>query len=80
MKSSELFDKIADALEEDPGAITLESSSENIEGWDSLGHITILGMLNDATDGASADLVDLTQATSVGEIVKILSDNGILDQ
>ena len=80
MKLSELFEKIADALEEDPGAITLESSSENIEGWDSLGHITILGMLNDATDGASADLVDLTQATSVGEIVKILSDNGILDQ
>ena len=80
MKILELFEKVADALDLDAGSVTLESSSENIEDWDSLGHITILGMLDDATNGASADIVDLTQATSMTEIVQIMTDNGLLDQ
>jgi acyl carrier protein len=80
MKLSELFEKVEEALELGAGTVSLESSSENIEDWDSLGHITILGMLDDATDGASADIVDLTQATSMAEIVQIMTDNGLLDQ
>jgi acyl carrier protein len=80
MKLSELFEKVEGALELDAGAVSMESSSENIEDWDSLGHITILGMLDDATNGASADIVDLTQATSMTEIVQIMTDNGLLDQ
>tara|TARA_B100000768_G_C11236417_1_gene357455 strand:+ start:497 stop:739 length:243 start_codon:yes stop_codon:yes gene_type:complete len=80
MKLSELIEKVEGALELDAGSVSMESSSENIEDWDSLGHITILGMLDDATDGASADIVDLTQATSMAEIVQIMADNGLLDQ
>ena len=79
MKLSELFEKVEGALELDAATISLESSSENIEDWDSLGHITILGMLDDATNGASADIIDLTQATSMAEIVQIMTDNGLLD-
>ena len=80
MKLSELIEKVEGALELDAGSVSMESSSENIEDWDSLGHITILGMLDDATDGASADIVDLTRASSMVEIVQILTDNGLLDQ
>ena len=80
MKLPELIKKIEEALELEAGSVSLESSSENIEDWDSLGHITILSMLDDATDGASADIVDLTQATSVAEIAKIMTDNGLLEQ
>jgi acyl carrier protein len=80
MKLSELIEKVEGALELDAGSVSMESSGENIEDWDSLGHITILGMLDDATDGASADIVDLTQASSMVEIVQILTDNGLLDQ
>jgi len=80
MKLSELIEKVEDALELDAGSVSMESSSENIEDWDSLGHITILGMLDDATNGASAEIVDLTQATSMTEIVQIMTDNGLLDQ
>ncbi|MFL2693710.1 MAG: hypothetical protein ACJ0G1_08385 [Gammaproteobacteria bacterium] len=79
MNLQELFDNIAESLDLESGSISIESSSENIDSWDSLGHITILGMLDDATNGTSADIVDLTQATSVAEIVQILSDNGMLD-
>ena len=79
MQLSDLLNQIADSLEVDESLITLESSSETIEEWDSLGHITILGTLDDLTDGKSADLVDLTQATSVKELVKILTESGLLD-
>jgi acyl carrier protein len=80
MKLSGLFEIIEDALELDAGSVTMDSSSENIEDWDSLGHITILGMLDDETSGESADIVDLTQAASVTEIAQILTDNGLLEQ
>lgn len=80
MKLSELLEKIEEALELEEGSVSMESSSETIEDWDSLGHITILGLLDDATNGSSAEIVDLTQATSVAEIVKLLSENGLLEQ
>jgi acyl carrier protein len=80
MNVSELFAKVEEALGEEPGSVGHETSSENIGGWDSLGHITILGMLDDETNGASADIVDLTQANSMVEIIKILSDNNLLDK
>ena len=80
MKLSELIEKVEGALDLDAGSISIESSSENVEDWDSLGHITILGELDDATGGATADIVDLTQATSIAEIVQIMTDNGLLDQ
>lgn len=78
MNTSDLLKHIAESLEVDEELITLDSSSENIEEWDSLGHITILGTLDDLTNGASADIVDLTQATSVKELVNILSENNLL--
>lgn len=80
MKLSELIEIVEGALELDAGSISMESSSENVEDWDSLGHISILGELDDATGGATADIVDLTQAGSMAEIVQIMTDNGLLEQ
>ena len=79
MKLSELFEQVEDALELEAGSVTMDSSNENIEDWDSLGHITILGNLDEATDGASAEIADLTQATSMEQIVRIMTENGLLD-
>ena len=79
MKLLELFEKIEMALGLNTGSLTIESSSENTEDWDSLGHIIILDALDDATSGVSADITELTQATSVAEIVEILTDRGLLD-
>ena len=80
MTLQELFRIAEDALALDEGSLSLESSSENIEDWDSLGHITILGALDDVTEGKSADIVDLTQATSMSEIANLLEEHGLLEQ
>jgi len=79
MNKKELFAKIADALEVND-EITLESSNETILQWDSLGHISVLSMLDDETNGASSELVDLTQATSVKIIVEVLTANDLLEK
>tara|TARA_B110000977_G_scaffold186727_1_gene253028 strand:- start:340 stop:579 length:240 start_codon:yes stop_codon:yes gene_type:complete len=77
MNKKDLFSKIAEALEVND-EITLESSNETILQWDSLGHISVLSMLDDETNGASSEIVDLTQATSVKRIIEILSENDLL--
>ena len=79
MTKKDLFSKIADALEIND-EVTLDSSNETILQWDSLGHISVLSMLDDETGGASSDLVDLTQATSVKKIVEILTENDLLEK
>jgi len=80
MNVLELFAKVEEALGEEVGAVGHDTTSENIGGWDSLGHITILGMLDDETGGASADIVDLTQANSMAEIIQMLSENDLLEK
>ena len=80
MKLSDLFEKIEIALELDAGAVTIESSSDNTDGWDSLGHIMILDALDDATTGKSADIEELIEATSVASLVDVLTDKGLLRQ
>jgi acyl carrier protein len=79
MNKKDLFSKIANALEIND-EVTIDSSNETILQWDSLGHISVLSMLDDETDGASSELVDLTQATSVKKIVEILTENDLLEK
>ena len=60
--------------------INEETCPKDIPEWDSLGHITILSGLDDFTSGKSADLVDLTQATSVQELIDVLKENNFIDK
>ena len=80
MKVEDVLLAIAQGLEVDPDAVTLDSTTETIEDWDSLGHLAVLSALDDASDGKSADLIDLTQAASVEEIMNILRAGGILTE
>ena len=80
MKVEDVLVAIAQGLEVDSGTVTLDSTTETIEDWDSLGHCSVLSALDDASDGKSADLIDLTQAASVEEIMNILRAGGILTE
>ena len=79
MDKAKLLEMVAEALEVEVAQISLDSSTENTEEWDSLGHITILSSLDEETDGKSADIPDLTQAASVNELFEILKTNGLID-
>ena len=74
-----LISLISDALDPDE-AITLDSSTENIPEWDSLGHLSILTSLDDATGGAASSISDLGEATSVKDIISILKNENLINE
>ena len=57
--SQQVLEKIAEALEIDIKNLNIESSSENIEKWDSLGQLAILSALDELFSGAISDIPDI---------------------
>lgn len=72
---SELLSGIADALEVDQSLITEDSTSKDLEEWDSLGHISIMSFLDKQFNEITERVPDFASATSVREIDKLLKDN-----
>jgi len=75
---NELLNLIAKALELPSDSIDDKSSGDNIEAWDSLGHLSILVLLDKHVEGKASKISDLAIATSVKKISKILTDEGIM--
>ena len=76
IKIDDLINLIENALEldESNNKIDLNSSSENIEEWDSLGHLSIISALDKFTEGKTAD-IDFTDSNSVNKIIAQLKKN-----
>ena len=77
LNKKKLFEVIAKALEIPVNQISIESSSVNIENWDSLGHLSILTSLEKESKEISS-INDLVNAYSVKSIVDILTKNKYL--
>ncbi len=77
--TEELITIITDALDADD-LITDESSMDNIPEWDSLGHLSILTSLDQATEGKASSLSDLGDTTSVKEIISILNKENLINE
>ena len=77
--NKELISLITDALDADD-TITLDSSMDNIPEWDSLGHLSILTSLDQATEGKASSLSDLGDTTSVKEIISILNKENLINE
>lgn len=50
-----------------------KSKTNNIEKWDSLGHLQILAALDNYTKGKSSKIKELSEAFSVKEIIRLLT-------
>jgi len=77
MTKNDLFILIKNALDIDD-EVDMNSSAENLSEWDSLGHLSVLTALDEATDGKASSLSDLSEATSVTAIVEILESQEII--
>ena len=74
-----LITLITDALDaEDP--ITGESSMDSIPEWDSLGHLSVLTSLDQATDGKASAISELGESSSVDMIFNILRNEDLVDE
>ena len=72
MTTEELLNLIAKALKVDEKKITLDTKSESLDEWDSLGHLNILVQLDKPTDGKPSEISELEEANSVSDFKSIL--------
>ncbi len=67
---------IAQTLELAPDAITETSSSDNVAGWDSVGHVNLMVALEQTFD-VRLEIEDFPRLTSVPAILNYLRANGL---
>ena len=60
------------AFDIDPQSVTMETTADDIPGWDSVGHLSLAGNLEE-TFGVSLDVDDLMEMENVREIVRIVT-------
>lgn len=71
-----LLETLREVLEnEDVG---FESNSDNTEGWDSLGQLSILSELDQITNGKSSGIDDLASCMSVQQLAEKLKSINFL--
>ena len=76
LEEKELLDIIEEALELKQG--TINSGDENWYSlWDSLGHLSILIKLDQKLGGKCSKIQELSKATSINEIKKVLKSNNL---
>lgn len=65
----EIFKTIAIALDVDASQINIDTNSNELEEWDSLGHLSLLMELDKAFNDISEKAPQLASASTVKEIV-----------
>ena len=70
----EIFNVIAKALDVDATQINLETNSNDLEEWDSLGHLSLLMELDKAFNDVSEKAPQLASASTVKEVVDAVTE------
>ncbi len=78
MKESDVIKIIGNALKLENIELNEDSSVDNIDEWDSLGHLGVLVALDKAFDGKIASIKEIATADSVGKILQVLKANSFL--
>lgn len=71
----EIVNLICEALGSDPSEVSLGSTSNEIDEWDSLGHLSILQALDLKYDNITEKVPELASVSSIKEIVDLVGNN-----
>ncbi len=75
MNEEELIVIIAHALDEEPSDININSTSDDVMSWDSLGQLSILSAIDSELDGKLGDdMSSLASKMSVKELLEVVKD------
>lgn len=77
-KQKEILSIIQTTLNLSEDELTMNSTMNNVEEWDSLGQLAILSSLDKHFDGKIASIKELANADSIEKIIQILTDNSII--
>jgi len=78
MNDNDVLEIIRKALNPKKQKITLDSSSDNVEEWDSLGHLGILVDLDKVFVKKVGRINEMAAAGSVKKILQLLKDNSLI--
>ena len=78
INDEDIIEIIANVLKLEADRLTIDSSSENVKEWDSLGHLGILLDLDKFFGGKIGGIKEMATANSVSKILKLLKDNSLL--
>ena len=70
--SSTLIKIVEEATGSDSGSVNIDSTSADIEGWDSLGHLSIISAISDHLGEGADEDPRLATADSIQELLEIL--------
>ena len=79
MKEKELLKLVSEALEVSIEKINLRSSQDEIEEWDSLGHLSILSSLSKELGDSINNVKGLSNCNTSSCIIEILKSAGLLE-
>jgi len=74
----EVLDVIGKALNLDDNSISVDSSIDDFEEWDSLGHLGILSALDKFFNGKIAAIKEMAGADSVSKIIQSLKEHSLI--
>lgn len=77
INDAKVIEIISDALKLEKGLVSMNSSSQNTEEWDSLAHLSILVALDRYLEGRASKLTNLATATSVKAILEVFAKHGL---
>ena len=75
----DVLSAIESALELDSRSIDTEAVSKDVEGWDSLGHLSILAALDSLFEGRVTEIDEIATADSVPKILVALRQHSLLE-
>ena len=78
VNEKDILKVIHDALNLKKKNITINTTINDVEKWDSLGHLGILAALDKFFDGKIASIKEMATADSVKKIIKILRNNSLM--
>lgn len=78
MTKNDLLELVALALDLDE--VDESASMNNLDDWDSLGHLSILTSLDKKLQGKASSISGLASATSISSIITLLKDNNLIDE
>ena len=78
INKKELLEIIASALKIRKTKVNENTKSQDLDEWDSLGHLNILSKLDLVLDGKTAKIKKLSEAYSVNSIYKLLIKHKLL--
>lgn len=78
ISAANVIASIEQALNIEAGSVQDLTSADQIEAWDSLGHLSILVTLDKLFDGQLTRIGEMADANSVPKIISVLENHRLL--